>query len=286
MRDSPLTTLLAKGTVYLSQASIEEVICDQNMDVDEHTMFHILNSWVKQDDDNIETGKSLVSNIHLSYIKTDYINSVVRSCGFVALSDVEAALKEIEEFLATQSPDEKEHVLVESAGNDKINGIYVRMDSDIGLGGEEVMFVKEAHEDDYGPDYGLYLLRSTWAITSCVDYSNILYSFELTGMSDSSHPLHQPPKLGWKADGGSHPAPLCTWKPAREAKHKSYVAPNLADLGKKKKNICDMADGDHDEGMNRRMTLRTMLNLPTDEGHEDDDYHDDMDISETSREIW
>jgi len=173
LRDSPLTTLLEGGTIFLNKESIRAIICDQDMDVDEHTMFHILNTWVKQDvDNNIETGKELVSNINLAYIKSDYLNNIVRKCGFVETSIIEKALRDIEEMLENQSPDEKEHVLVEGAGNKDINGIYVRMDEDIGLGEEEVMYVKEAQDDDdagYGADYGLYLLRSTWAITSCVE---------------------------------------------------------------------------------------------------------------------
>lgn len=283
LRDSPLTTLLAGGTEFLGKASIEAVICDQDMDVDEHTMFHILNTWVKQDCDiNLEHGRALVSNINLPYIKVDFLNNVVRKCGFVDSSDVDAAILHIEEMLANQSPDEKEHVAVEGAGDAKINGIYVRMDEDIGLGGEEVVFVKEASEDDFGPDYGLYLLRSTWSITSCVDYSNILYSCEHPPAS----PLHKPPKTGWKVVGGMEPAPVCTWNSSKHDNHQSasgaYIAPNLADVGSMNhKRVGDVANGDHDEGRAKRLTLRTMCALPT-----DDDYEDDYDIddSETDKQ--
>ncbi|KAL7534417.1 hypothetical protein ACHAXR_005858 [Thalassiosira sp. AJA248-18] len=286
MRESPLTTLLSKGTMFLTDKSIKAVICDQDMDVDEHTMFHILNTWVKQDEDNMETGKALVSNIRLSYIKADYLNNVVRKCGFVDSSDVQAALKKIEEVLANRSPDEQEHVLVEGAGNDEINGIYVRMDEDIGLGEEEVMYVKESQEDDFGPDYGLYLLRSTWSITSCIDYSNILYSCEASDNSTSLR--HQAPEWGWAAVGANEPPPTCTWHPSKESMKaagvRGYVAPNLADAGANNKNLGDIANGDHDEGR-KRYTLRTMLNLPIDEDYVDGDYHDDVDDSEASRDI-
>lgn len=246
LRDSPLTTLLAGGTKFLNVASIEAIICDQDMDVDEHTMFHILHTWVKHDEYHIETGKALVSNINLSYINTDYLKNVVKKCGFVQLADVERALEDIEEMLANQSPDQKEHVLVEGAGNDDINGIYVRMDEDIGLGEEEVVFVKEAQEDELDcPDYGLYLHGSTWAITSCVDYSNILYSFESSSEGSSStppHALQKPPQSGWEAIGGIHPPPYCTWNPSKENDGKSrgdkgYVAPDLATCGTNQKNL-------------------------------------------------
>mmetsp|Transcript_1162 Transcript_1162/g.2436 ORF Transcript_1162/g.2436 Transcript_1162/m.2436 type:complete len:587 (-) Transcript_1162:113-1873(-) len=286
LRDSPLTTLLAGGTVFLSDASMEAIICDQDMDVDEHTMFCILNTWVNHDKDhNIEKGRALVSNINLSYIKTDYLNNVVKKCGFVQLSDVEAALKDIEEMLANQSPDEKEHVLVEGAGKDEINGIYVRMNEDIGLGEEEVVFVKEAQEDEYCPDYGLYLLGSTWAITSCVDYSNILYSFESSEGPASTH--CQPPKSGWKTVVGKQPSPICTWSPSKDNEKstgKGYVAPDLAAGGTNHNNLDDIANGDHDDGQ-IRLSLRMMLNLPSDEGHKENDYHDDNDDSNTDKDI-
>lgn len=279
LRDTPMTTLLAGGTIYLNKDSIEAIICDQDMDVDEHTMFHILNTWVKQDyEENLEVGRELVSHIDLSLMKTEYLNNAVRKCGFVESANVQQALKEIEEMIANQSPDEKEHVLVGGAGNYQINGIYVRMDEDIGLGAGEVMYIKEAPEDDYDtPDYGLYLLRSTWAITPCVDYSNTLYSCEITD-ENSDELRHQTPKTGWKAASGPEPAPSCMWNPGKESAAegggKGYVAPNLA--GEAKKSICDMANGDHDEGARKRYTLRTMLNLPTDEDFEDNDYHDDI----------
>lgn len=278
LRDSPLTTLLDGGTIYLNDQSMEAIICDQDMDVDEHTMFAILNKWVKQDEsNNIEVGKALVKNINLAYIKSDYLNNVVRKCGFVETTDIETALREIEEMLVNQSPDEKEHVLVEGAGNKEINGIYVRMDEDIGLGGEEIMFIKETGDDDddggYVADYGLYLLRSTWSITSCVDYSNILYSCDA---ADSAH-LTRTPKEGWKTVNGNDPAPTCTWKPSKElgsSSGKGFVAPNLADRGRNHRNLSDVAKGDHSEGsLVRRLTLRTMINLPTDEDFEEDDYH-------------
>jgi len=280
LRDSPLTTLLEGGTIFLNKESIRAIICDQDMDVDEHTMFHILNTWVKQDvDNNIETGKELVSNINLAYIKSDYLNNIVRKCGFVETSIIEKALRDIEEMLENQSPDEKEHVLVEGAGNKDINGIYVRMDEDIGLGEEEVMYVKEAQDDDdagYGADYGLYLLRSTWAITSCVDYSNVLYSCKV-GEKSSTNPSRAP-KDGWKAVNANDPPPSCTWSPGKEFREapsgKGYVAPNLADAGKNKKRLTDISNGDHCEGsLVRRLTLRTLCNLPTDEDFEEDDYH-------------
>jgi len=274
LRDSPLTTLLAGGTDFLDVASIEAIICDQDMDVDEHTMFHILNTWVKHAGHRIETGKALVSNINLSYINKDYLNNVVKKCGFVEMLDVEAALKDIEEMLAHQSPDEKEHVLVEGAGNDEINGIYARMDEDIGMGEEEIVFVKEAQEDEDFADYGLYLHGSTWAITTCVDYSNIFYSAKLPEKGSPGSITHsQPPQSGWEVVSGSQPPPTCTWnssKDKRKSTQEMYVAPDLA--ASQGKNLSDIANGDHTDMAKLGKTLSTMISLPSDEGHEGGDY--------------
>lgn len=275
-----MTTLLAGGIVFLKAESIEAIICDQDMDVDEYTMFTVLNNWVKVDkENNTDTGKKLVSNIRLSYIKTDHLNNVVKRSGIVDLSDVDAALKEIEDIMANQKLDDKEHILVEGAGNTEINGIYVRMDEDIGLESEEVVYVKEAQEDDDCPtDFGLYLLKSKWAISSCVDYSNVLYSCE--EKTAQSAPLrHQAPKSGWKAVNGSDPPPTCTWNPSKDNTNptgkdgEGYVAPNLAGGRSFNKSLYDTANGDHDEGWVKR-SLTSMLNLPTDQDFEDGDYHD------------
>jgi len=287
LRESPLTTLLAEGTVFLSAESISAIMCDQEMDMDETTMFHVLNSWVKQDEEcNRDTGRALVSNIDLAYIKTEYLNNVVRKSGFVDASDVDAALKEIEEMLENQSPDEKEHVVVEGAGKPEYNGIYVRQEEDIGLGEDEVVYVKECREDeDYCPDYGLYLMKARWALTPCVDSSNFLYSREAVNLSQNRH---IPPKEGWKTVGGVDPPPTLAWNAAKDGDkagggNRAYLAPNLAGSGTSIMSIMDVANGDHDEGR-KRISLNTMLNLPTDEGHEEDDYHDDMDDSIMSME--
>lgn len=284
LRESPLTTLLAEGTVFLSAESISTIICDQEMDMDETTMFHVLNSWVKQDEEcNRDTGRALVSNIDLTYIKTEYLDNVVRRCGFVDASEVDAALKEIEDMLENQSPDEKEHVAVEGAGKPEFNGIYVRQEDDIGMGEDEVVYVKECREDeDYCPDYGLYLMKARWALTPCVDSSNLLYTREAVNLS---HMRHVPPREGWTTMGGVDPPPTLTWNAAKDGDktggNKAYLAPNLAGSGT---SIMDVANGDHDEGR-KRISLNTMLNLPTDEGHEEDDYHcDSMEDSDRSKE--
>ena len=150
--ENPGETLLAAGTQFLNADSIEAIICDQETELDNTTMFNILSSWVKQDKGNIEVGKRLVANIQLCSMKPDHLKYKVKKCGFVDAADVDAALKEIE-VLANESPDNKEHVLVTGAGLGGANGIYVRLEEDIGMDEEEVMFVKEGgEEDDYGQE--------------------------------------------------------------------------------------------------------------------------------------
>lgn len=285
LRESPLTTLLADGTPFLSAESIEAILSDQEIDIDETTMFSILNKWVMHDEEgNLEKGRALVSNIDLACVQADYLKNTVRRCKFVDGADVNAALKEIEETLANLSPDEQEHVLVEGAGKADINGIYVRMKEDIGLGENEIVYVKECGEDEeYCPDYGLYLMHGTWAITPCVDYSNYLYKCEVD--EDFSPSRNQAPAAGWETDGGVDPPPRCTWNASKEDTNdpsKKNIAPSLMDA-KIKKSVMDSEMGDHDEGT-REMSLSSMCNLPTDEGHEDDDYHDDLDATDTSKD--
>jgi hypothetical protein len=168
--------------------------------------------------------------------------------------------------------------LVEGAGDDAVNGVYVRMEEDIGLENNvDVMFVKEAREGECISDYGMYRRHSTWAITSCVDHSNILYSCEVPEGDPSA--LYRAPYLGWMAVGSSYPAPTCTWNPGKhnsKTAAEGFVAPNLVEA--KKKSIEDINQGDHDDGC-RRYSLETMLMLPSDEGHENNDYHSDFDDS-------
>eukprot|EP00580_Thalassiosira_gravida_P010796 CAMPEP_0201646736 /NCGR_PEP_ID=MMETSP0493-20130528/34447_1 /ASSEMBLY_ACC=CAM_ASM_000838 /TAXON_ID=420259 /ORGANISM="Thalassiosira gravida, Strain GMp14c1" /LENGTH=269 /DNA_ID=CAMNT_0048121957 /DNA_START=27 /DNA_END=836 /DNA_ORIENTATION=+ len=235
-------------------------------------MFHILRSWVVQDEGrNIEAGKKLASHIDFAHIKSDHLVNVVMKCKFVNVSCVNAALEEIEEMMANQSPDDKEHVVVEGAGMDGIDGVYARTEDEIGLGDDEVVFVKEATEDEDCPDYTLYLFRSTWAITSSFDTSNVLYSNEARDVVSSSVP-----HAGWSTIGGELPAPTCTWKACTEdadceahAVGERYVAPNLEDKGQRR--LSDVSNGDHSDAPKR--SLQSMMSLPTDEGYEDNDYH-------------
>lgn len=274
LRESPLETMMAGGTEYLSVESIKAIIGDHDMDVDEQTMFRILHMWVKQDEDeNVEAGRAMVvSNINLAYLKTDFLNNVVRRCGFVEPAAVNEAMREIEELSDNRSPDEMEHVLVEGAGIDEVNGVYLRIDEDIGMKEEDVVYVKEAPEDGtYYTDYALFLFKSKWAITTCVDSSNVLYSCEATA-ADS----HRAPKSGWRSgDGGTDPSPACTWNPGGVGENSleggAFVAPNL--VGAELRQIAADGDGgDYNEG-NRHHSLGTMLHLPTDEDYEDCDYH-------------
>lgn len=250
--------------------SIEVIICDQEMNADETTMFNILSSWVKKDEGNTEAGKRLASHIQLCYMKPDYLKYRVKNCGFVAPADVDSALKEIEDVLANEMPDDKEHVLVTGAGQEGVNGIYVRLEEDIGMGCEEVVFVKEGDFDtDYGEQYNLFLLRSTWAITLAVDCSNLLYSCEVTQGSI----LPRPPGSGWQSIRGRGPPPTCTWSPGKTEAGKPYVAPDISSCIAAASKRGDSFNGwDHSDGVPKKMSLLTMMALPVDEGHEEEDY--------------
>lgn len=243
-------------------------------------MFHILSAWVKAApiDNNVEVGKSLVSHIKLSLIEPEYLNNQVKKCGFVDLKYVQDAQEEIQLMLANQSIDDKERVIIENAGHTVVNGTYVRMEEDIGLGDEEIVFVREA-EDELDQDLGLYLWNGQWAISSCVDYSNIFYTCGVLDTKKTCSSRLKPPKSGWKPVSGCEPPPICTWKPGKgDNKSKlaeSRLAPTLDELkGSTSKSIVpaisDVAKGDHAEYTN--LTLSEMMNLPTDEEFECFDY--------------
>ena len=115
--------LLAKETHFLSAESIEAVICDYKIDVDETAMLKILMSWVKQDDDHLEVDKRLVAHIQLCHVKPNRLEYVARKCRFVAAAAMNAALREIEEALVKAAPDDQEHVRVTGAGPRGVDGL-------------------------------------------------------------------------------------------------------------------------------------------------------------------
>lgn len=284
IREKPGESLIDGGLRFLSPDSIQKIICDQKIDVDEITMFHILFSWTQvgpgEKGDRINVAKGLVVNVELTLLDAKYLNTRVRFCGFVDASAVNGAIKEIEDHLANLSPEEQEHVVVTGAGIDAVNGMYVRMEEDIGLEDEEAVFIKEASEDEIGGDYGLYLWRDSWAISPCVDYSNILYSHQSATASKGWERL-KPPAKDWRAESGTAPAPVCEWKPAAAEESRegsNYLAPRLSihqdsfDVKKLTSSIQDIDDGDHAE--KKELNLDDMLNLPTDKDFEDDDYRD------------
>ena len=287
MRENAAETLLEEGTQFLSADSMKAILCDQEIDMDETNMFNMLAKWVRQDKDNIEAGKTLAVHLQLCYLKPDHLKYVVKKCGFVEPAAVDAALQEIEEALANESPEDKEHVQVTGAGQDGVDGVYVRLHEDIGMEEMEVTFVKEAaEEDDYGPDYSLFLRKSAWALTLSADSSNVLYSCKVPlGLS-----LPRPPEYGWQAGAGAEPAPTCVWSPSKAERGKDYVAPNLQGSNTSAKSV---DNGDHAEGCSPQgLTLSAMMALPVDEdfdndycGTKDDDLMKMMTLAEdTERE--
>lgn len=166
----------------------------------------VLNLWVKRargmEEDKIACARSAVSHINLVYIDPIHLKHVVSKCGFVEQNDVNAALEEIDLMSENESPDDKERVIVEGAGDDSVNGIYVLVDDEIGLNANEVMFLKEVNgeNDCLSSGFGLYRWEMTWGISSCADYSNLLYS--CTVDLHKGHSLQKPPKWGWKCRGG------------------------------------------------------------------------------------
>mmetsp|Transcript_23956 Transcript_23956/g.50328 ORF Transcript_23956/g.50328 Transcript_23956/m.50328 type:complete len:912 (+) Transcript_23956:68-2803(+) len=274
IRESPFQTLLDGGVQLLSPDSIEMVMSDPLMDADELNMFMILNSWVHlakfEKSQKIDLGRKLMQNIQLCFIEPTHLTNYVKKCEFVSAEAVDTALTDIEFMMANLNPEDLERVEVEGAGEEDINGLYVRMEEDIGLGEEEILFVKEANEEEFGLDYGLYLWKGVWSISSCVDYSSILYTREVEERRSAMKCVKsKPPKWGWKCAGGSEPAPSCTWKP-RKAEDRmrsshSGMAPSIdkmKDEGVKATNA--------DRSKRASITLSMMCDLPIDEDFENE----------------
>lgn len=289
LREEPLTTLLKGGTTFLDADTVEDVLRDRAMDTDEYTMFHVLRNWVMQDGEhNLGRGRELMLNIDLACIKPERLINVVRRCCFVDVALVDAALRDVEVAVANRSPEEMEHVRVEGAGKKEANGVYVRQLEDIGMGSDEVVYVKEDWDDDYSPDHTLYLYRSTWSIAPSFDPSNVMYLREADGGTTSDS--RKVPKGGWKTLGGVLPAPTCTWVSSKKnecirdgetgMEDERYVAPDLAKSTQRR--LSGIDEGDYDEG-NRIRSLGSMMNLPTDEGHKDGDYRDQQHLGKDER---
>ncbi len=280
IREKPEEFLIVGGLKYLHPESLEKIVCDQEIDVDEITMFHILFTWIREGpgdrEGRLKVAKSLVSNVQLTLMDVKYLDTCVRRSGFVEEAAVDDAIRAIEDHIANLSPEEQEHILVSGAGTEAVNGIYVRIEEDIGLEDEEAVFIKEASEDEIGGDYGLYLWRDSWAISPCVDYSNVLYSRH----SESKRGWNRlrPSADKWITESGMSPAPTCQWSAGAGAdeskRNEKYEAPRLSvtrgssAIFNRKSTMAE--DGDHAQA--REFSLDDMLNLPTDQDFEGDDY--------------
>lgn len=235
--DAPVKTFLRGGTKFLRVESMGIILGNRDMDTDELTIFQILRSWVKEADGSHEekvlAARSLVRHIDFSLISPSALKHQVECCEFVEKSHVDAALQEIELRLSNRSPDELEHVVVSGAGNPNVNGIYVRMEEDIGLDADDILFVKEAEEYENCPDFGLFRHRNMWTIACCTDYSNALYFCEVESDNKTSN-RGITPMLGWRVASGSEPAPECHWFASKDEKKRigSGDAPNLEDYYK------------------------------------------------------
>ena len=272
MREMPMDTLLAGGVQWMREPAVEAIMQDPDMDVDEFYMFKILNAWAAT---NKEGGPSNVARrlseyIELKYIDPELIMSQVKESGFFDEKDIVEAVRLIKDSLANRDPHEMERVLVEGAGTDNVNGIYCRVEDELGMGDEEILFVKEA--DDGYSDVGLYLWGTKWHLAMCSDYSNCFYSCEDTPNKPSTELV---PGTGWIAlYGGSDPPPLCTYLPNKRTgrnsitSEKSLLAPNLEEMmdptiAEKRRSIYFDKRTD-DVAEKRVMTLEQMMNLPED----------------------
>jgi ribosomal protein S12 len=271
IRDMPMDTLLRGGVQWMNETSIECIMQDQDMDVDEFYMFKILNAW-EQGANRVESrlpkAKMMAKNIELKFIAVELIKSQIKRSGYFEVEHINASIRAIEETLAGRDPHEMERVIVEGAGLDHVNGIYLRVLGEHGMTEEDILFVKEA--DDGISDVGLYLYRDKWNIAMCTDYSNCFYSCPDDPVT---HAFELVPRMGWSASRDENdPAPVCTYIPntrkLRSSVATSFLAPNLEEMidptiaEKRRSEVFDRSLDDTVE--KRTMTLEQMMNLPED----------------------
>ena len=246
------------------------------MDVDEFYMFKILRAWGSVDDSKERQAAALRMAVHieLKYIEPDLLKTQVRNAGYFDEKQILEAVKLIEDSLADREDYEMERVLVEGAGKDIVNGIYVRVLDEVGMSEEEILFVKEA--DDGYSDVGLYLWKTKWNIAMCADYSNCFYSCEDDRQKKLANELV--PRDPWLTEyGGENPPPAVTYLPITRAgrgagvTRGSVIAPNLEEMidptiaEKRRSDYFDRRTDDTAE--KRTMTLEQMMNLPIDSTH-------------------
>ena len=274
MREMPMDTLLGGGVQWMKEESVEAVMQDQDMDVDEFYMFKILKSWAgPTDEGKREVAQRLSKHIELKFIDPELLTSQVKDSGYFSEKELNEAVKLIQDSLANRDPCEMERVLVEGAGSEVVNGIYCRVEDEMGMGEEEILFVKEA-EDGYS-DVGLYLWGTRWYLAFCSDYSNCFYSCEDPPDKSSTELV---PANKWALQyGGQDPPPYCTYLPntrmgrtssSSAGSGKKLLAPNLEEMmdptiaEKRRSGYFDKRTDDVIE--KRTMTLEQMMNLPED----------------------
>jgi len=283
IREMPMDTLLAGGVQWMKEESVEAIMQDQDMEVDEYYMFTILKSWVKADTKaRMTVAQRLSQHIELKFIDTELLMNQVKASGYFAEKDIIEAVKLINDSMADRDPSEMERVLVEGAGTEIVNGIYCRVaaEDEMGMSEEEILFVKEA--DDGYSDLGLYLWGTTWNIAMCADYSNCFYTCE-DPINKSSAELV--PRSNWEVQfRGANPPPCCTYLPITRmgrmngSSEKGLIAPNLEEMMDPtiaEKRRSQYFDRTNQETIEKRiMTLEQMMNLPEDRGDAREDHEE------------
>ena len=279
MREMPMDTLLGGGVQWMKEGSLEAIMQDQDMDVDEFYMFKILKAWNADSSkgDRLPVSRRLSQHIELKFIDPELLQTQIKDSGFYEEKQIIEAVRLIKDSLADRDSSEMERVLVEGAGTEIVNGIYCRVEDEIGMSEEEILFVKEA--DDGYSDVGLYLWGTRWHIAMCADYSNCFYSCEDPPNKASTELV---PARNWQVMyGGLDPSPVCTYLPntrmGRLSTDKTALAPNLEEMmdptiaEKRRSGYFDKRTDDVVE--KRIMTLEQMMHLPVDKSGEVHDHH-------------
>jgi hypothetical protein len=236
-------------------------------------MFKILNAWEQgahRVKDRLPKAQRMAKHIELKFIAAELIQTQIKQSGYFDNSTITGAIRLIEDTLANRDPQEMERVIVEGAGTANVNGIYVRVQEEIGMGEEDILFVKEA--DDGITDVGLYLYGNKWNIAMCTDYSNCFYTSPDNPAKLSTELV---PRDGWvTSPAGEEPPPCATYLPntrALRSSRNTLFAPNLEEMIDPtiaEKRRSGFFDKSHDDTVEKRtMTLEQMMNLPEDREH-------------------
>ena len=244
------------GMTCFSPEKLEEIMADNDIEADELFLFQQLVHWrdvnARRYKNVNAICKSVVRHLDMSSIDPNEIENTVMKSGFVdaamlvkaLMAQAKSATHEGLAFASLQGPRGRKfaHVLVQNAGDEECNGVYVHVKNNkdatnSGVGhlsygagssiNNHLYFVKrpDGAGDEVATKNSMYSTISgnstkrafvlvqdkdgAWRI--CDSYKNILYEWEPSSGNNSNNNKGNFPHKGWTAVAGENPAPECSW---------------------------------------------------------------------------